>query len=171
MRKWIVMVMGLIAFNKLSAQPINLQSLVDSLQYMKSDSLDCSADIYWRTIGQGEKAIPYLIEKLTDTTSTRVKSYCKSTRLNVGDIAWFALNQIGDFPVYVVIRIQFCIVHAGGCWSFYDYLFENANKISIREKVTKWYAINRTRLRTKTISQRNACQLKYNIRKYLRWRS
>jgi hypothetical protein len=170
MRKWIMMVLGLIAFNKLFAQPINVQSLVDSLQYMKSDSLDCSADIYWRTIAQGEKAIPYLIEKLTDTTSTSVKGYCKSTRLNVGDIAWFALNQIG-VPVYVVIQMQFCIVGAGGCWSFYDYLFENANKISIRKKVTKWYAINRTRFRAKKISQRNACQLKYDIRKYFRWRS
>jgi hypothetical protein len=69
MKKWIVVAFAVLTMTKLPAQPINIQSLVDSLQYMQSDTLDCSADIYWRIIAQGDKAIRYLIEKLTDTKS------------------------------------------------------------------------------------------------------
>jgi hypothetical protein len=46
-----------------------IKSMVDSLQYLKVDTLDCSADLYWRIIAKGDKAIPFLIEKLTDTAS------------------------------------------------------------------------------------------------------
>lgn len=44
---------------------------------MKTDTLDCSADVYWKIIKRGKEYIPLLIEGLTDTTKTNIYNYCK----------------------------------------------------------------------------------------------
>ena len=58
--------------------------MVDSLKYLKADTLDCKADLFWRIVAKGEKVIPFLINKLTDTTPTNVRFRCKNDRLECG---------------------------------------------------------------------------------------
>src|SRR4030095_9482030 len=81
-------------------QNASLKLMVDSLKYLKHDTLDCNADIYWRIVAQGDKAIPFLIDNLNDTTQTNISFHCKQTKLNVGELSYFALQQIGEFPAF-----------------------------------------------------------------------
>ena len=121
---------------------VTKDSLIAELVNMKTDTLDCSADIYWKIIGKGKSYIPKLIESLTDTTSTNIYHGCKNGKLNIGELSYFALEEIGDFPAFVVTQIQFDVIEIKDgwhCWSFYDYLFDNTNKKEYQEKVKSFY--------------------------------
>jgi hypothetical protein len=118
-------------------------SLISLLPNMKSDSLDCSADIYWRIIKRGKESIPLLIESLTDTTMTNVYNHCKNDKLNVGEVSYFALEEIAEFPAFVVTQIQFDVIDGHGCWNFFYYLFDNKNKKEYQKKVRDFYASNK----------------------------
>ncbi len=111
-------------------QNTDVKLLVDSLQYLKSGTLDCNATLYWKIISNGEKAIPFLIDKLSDTTQTNVSQSCETTKLNVGEIAYFALQQIAFFPPFVITHTQFDVIYGNGCWSFsIIYLITQTKKI------------------------------------------
>jgi hypothetical protein len=86
------------------------KEMVDSLSrvpFLYSDTLDCNANLYWRIVARGEEAIPYLIAKLTDTLPTNIKFHCKKGRLNVGEVSYFAIHEIGYFPMFLVTQMQF----------------------------------------------------------------
>ena len=157
-------------------QNSSIKSMVDSLKCLKTDTLDCTADLYWRIIAKGDKAIPFLIDKLTDTTETRIRFHCKKTTLNVGEIAQFALLQIAEFPAFVVTKMQFDVITIDetgqGCWSFYDFLFINSNKLRYQNDVRNWYAKEKPNYKAKKISgnTQTQCQKQYGIVKYYRWR-
>lgn len=158
---------------RLSGQ--NIQSMVDSLQYVKADTLDCSADLYWRIIATGDKAIPFLIEKLTDTTPTRIRWICKKTNLNVGEVAQLALVEIGQFPAFVITNIQFDFVevfeNGEGCWSFYIFFFMNENKARYQKDVRSWYEKEKSKFWVYKILRKDLteCQKRYGIDSYYRW--
>jgi hypothetical protein len=121
---------------------ITKDSLIAELANMKTDTLDCSADVYWKIIGKGKAYIPTLIESLTDTTPTNIYHGCKKEKLNIGELSYFALEEIADFPAFVVTQIQFDVIEINDgwhCWSFYDYLFDNRNKPEYQEKVKTFY--------------------------------
>jgi hypothetical protein len=152
-------------------QNTDIKIMVDSLQFLKSDTLDCRADLYWRIISKGDKAIPFLIEKLDDTTATNVSYKCKLTKLNVAEVAQQALTTIADFPVFLITHEQFCLI-TNGCWSFYDYFYNDGNKIIYKKMVKDWYAINKTKFKAEKISKslRLDCSFKkYKIITYYRW--
>ena len=159
----------------LSGQNNNIRLMVDSLKDMNSDTLDCSADLYWRIIAKGEDAIPFLIEKLTDTTQTNVKWHCKKTRLNVGEVANFALNAIGEFPAYFITRIQFDLIYIDetgqSCWTFYDYFFDNANKPTYQQSVRSWYEKEKGNYKKERITGKRLtdCEKKFGVTAYYRW--
>ena len=145
--------------------------MVDSLQFLKADTLDCKADMFWRIIAKKEKAIPFLINKLSDTTETNISHHCKTTKLNVGEVAYFALQQIAFFPAFVITHIQFDVIYGNGCWSFFDYFFNNANKGQYQGLVRKWYNTNKTKFKKHKISKKKQtnCQKQFNINTYLMW--
>jgi hypothetical protein len=156
-------------------QSADIKVMVDSLQFLKTDTLDCSADLYWRIIAKGDKAIPFLIDKLTDTTQTNIKFHCKKTRLNVGEVAQFGLIQIADFPAFLVTKMQFDVIiideTGEGCWSFYDFLFINSNKARYQKSVKDWYDKERSKYKAQKISKtkQTLCQKQYGIDTYYRW--
>lgn len=151
-------------------QNADIKTMVDSLQYLKADTLDCSADLYWRIIGKGDKAIPYLINKLTDTSSTNIKSPCKKSNLNVGEISYSAMTEIAYFPMYLMTHIQFDVIH-NDCWNFYDYFYKDENKKEFQKMVQDWYLKEKKNYKVKTISKKKLsdCQKKYKITKYYDW--
>lgn len=142
-----------------------VKAMADSLQFLKADTLDCTANLYWRIVAQGEKAIPFLIDKLTDTTQLRVRFHCKSTPLNVGEVSHFALLEIADFPAFVVTHIQFDV------GNFYKYLFANENKPGYQKNVLEWYAREKGNYRIKKIpiKNRTKCQLQFGISNRFEW--
>ena len=93
MKKLVLIIFTLHFLTISYGQNAEIKSMIDSLKYLKSDSLDCSADLYWRIIAKGNDVIPFLIDKLTDTTSTNIKSDCKKIKLNVVEVSYEALSN------------------------------------------------------------------------------
>jgi hypothetical protein len=145
--------------------------MVDSLKYLKADTLDCKADLFWRIVAQGNKAIPFLIDKLTDTLPTNVRFHCKKNRLNVGEVAQFALTEIAYFPPYAVTKIQFDYFEDDGCWSFYTFLFMNSNKRRYQDSVRSWYSRERPKYKAVKIprNEQHECEIQYGIDTYYQW--
>lgn len=138
-------------------------SLISLLPSMKSDSLDCNADIYWKIVKRGKTSIPLLIESLTDTTMTNVYDHCKKSRLNVGEVSYFALEELAEFPAFVVTEIQFDFFDENGCWSFFDYFFDNKNKKEYQQKVKDFYTKNNYVFEKFENQELNECHRKHKI--------
>jgi hypothetical protein len=174
MRKLLVTILFMQGLTVASAQESAIRRMVDSLVYLEADTLDCSADLYWRIIAKREKAIPYLIEKLTDTTQTNIRFHCKKTPLNVAEVAQFALTEIADFPAYLVTRMQFDVIvideSGAGCWSFYDFFFINKNKPRYQAAIRKWYAEQRSKYRPVKLpaDKKTRCHAQFGITRYYR---
>lgn len=143
-------------------------SLIALLPAMKSNSLDCNADAYWQIISRGRASIPLLIESLTDTTTTNIYNHCKNGKLNVGDISYFALEEIAEFPAFLVTHKQFDLLYGDGCWTFYDYLFNNTHKKEYQKMARDFYNANEyifTKFDKQELNRRglNKCRNQYNI--------
>lgn len=155
MKKIFSTVLLIFSLALLYAQKVNIKDMVDSLQFIKVDTFNCNADIYWRIVAQGKKAIPFLINRLTDTTQTNIKHHCKKTKLNVGEIAQFALTDIAYFPAFLVTKMQFDVIVINetrlGCWSFYDFFFINSNKPRYQKSLQEWYDKEKTNRMSKKI--------------------
>ena len=137
-------------------------SLVSKLNEIKTDTLDCSADIYWKIIKRGKASIPFLIESLTDTTQTNIYNNCKKDKLTIGEVAYFALEEIAEFPAFKVTQIQFD-VNSDGCWNFYEYFFNPKNKKEYQVMIRKFYTENKYIYFKYNESELNNCQIKYKI--------
>lgn len=143
-------------------------SLISQLATMKADTLDCSAEIYWKIIKAGEVSIPFLIESLTDTTMTNIYNKCKQSNLNVGEVSFFALGEIADFPAYLVTNMRFDELYPAGCWSFYDYIFSNGNKKNYQQMVKEFYAKSTYMSKGYDESELSDCHKFYDIKGKLR---
>ena len=138
-------------------------SLISLLPKMKAESLDCNADIYWQIISRGQSSIPLLIESLTDTTITNVYDHCKKGRLNVAEVSYFALEELAEFPTFLVTQIQYDVYDENGCWSFFDDFFDNRTKKSYQKKVMEFYNYNNYVFVKFNYEELNECRKKYNI--------
>ncbi len=147
---------------------ISKDSLISALGNMKTDTLDCSADAYWKIIKSGKEYIPLLIEGLTDTTKTNIYNYCKKDKLNIGEVCYFALEEIAEFPAFVVTLIEFDVI-SDGCWCFYDYLYNNHNKPEYQKMVKSFYSNNKYQFDIYTPTELTDCYKKYNITGKYRW--
>jgi hypothetical protein len=167
------LIIFLLHFSSISfGQNTVIKSMIDSLQYINANSLDCSADLYWRIISNGENSIPFLIDKLTDTSSTNIISVCKKTKLNVAEVSYEALTEIGEFPMYLMTHIQFDYFENNGCWSFYTYFYNDRNKKEFKNLVSNWYLKEKNKYKSKRISKNklSECQKKYGITKFYKWK-
>lgn len=148
---------------------ISKDSLISQLAKMTSDTLDCSAEVYWRIIQRGKKSIPLLIESLTDTTMTNIYNHCKKGRLNIGEVSYFALGEIADFPAAAVTHMQFDVFD-NGCWIFYEYFFDNKNKPKYQKLVETFYQTNQYTFEKFNKTELNDCYKKYKITGRYKWR-
>lgn len=147
---------------------ISKDSLISELRNMQTDTLDCSADVYWKIIKRGKEYIPLLIEGLTDTTTTNIYNYCKKGKLNTGEVCYFALEEIAEFPAYVVTHIEFDLI-TDGCWNFYEYLYDNKCKPEYQNMVKSFYSNNTYQFEKYTPAELTDCYRKYNITGKYRW--
>ena len=176
MRQLILTTLLIFSLTLSYGQKVDIKAMVDSLQFIKADTFNCSATIYWRIVAQGKEAIPFLIDKLTDTTETNIKYHCKKTKLNVGEVSHFALTDIAYFPVFLVTKMQFDVIvldeTGRECWSFYDFLFINSNKPQYQKNLREWYAKEKAKYKAEKISikKQTECQQQYGIHTYYRWK-
>lgn len=72
------------------------------------------------------KAIPYLISKLPDTTRTNIYSQLFKKNLKQGDLALILINDIEWIPFSSITKIQWCI--CCDCFNFPVDFFEYLDK-------------------------------------------
>lgn len=138
--------------------------LISRFPEIKTREIDSNSTVYWQMVKKGKAAIPALIDGLTDTTETNIYDKCKKGNLNIGELCFYTLIQIADFPPAAVTDMQFCTFDPNGCSGFDSYLLDNSMKPKFQEKVKTFYAENYYHFDTFKDTELNASQKKYGIR-------
>jgi hypothetical protein len=129
---------------KAVGQSNNIAQRVDSLQYLKQQPFPCNS-IYWRVVATGKDAIPFLIDKLDDTTHTQISLTCKATNVKFGDICFEALTEIFNIPLFYVTHQQFDFIDQYGCQQgVFTYLKNNRQKF--KSQILAYYDKYKTEL-------------------------
>lgn len=148
-------------------------SVAALLRGMTCEKLDSSATAYWKLIQQGERMIPILLACLTETSPTSVSDDCKKGKLNVGEVSYFALEELAEFPIYLITQTQYDLVE-NGCWNFYTYLFNDKNKSEYQKKATDFYRAYRNTnfiFIRYTDNEMTTCRKQYSIAGRLIWKA
>ena len=126
-------------------QTSDIKFTVDSLQYLKQQPFTCNS-IYWRVVATGKDAIPFLIDKLDDTTHTQISLTCKATNVKLGDICFEALTEIFNIPLFYVTHQQFDFIDQYGCQQgVFTYLDNNRQKF--KSQILAYYDKYKTELK------------------------
>ena len=144
-------------------QTSNIKFQVDSLQYLKQQPLACNP-IYWRVVAAGQDAIPFLIDKLDDTTLIQTSLTCKATNVKVGDICFEALTEIFNIPLFYVTHQQFDFIDQYGCQQgVFTYLDSNRQKF--KSQILAYYDKYKTELKYIRYDKnyKNDCKKKYKV--------
>ena len=138
------------------AQTDNLK-LVDSLKYVTDMPYMCESEmpydagcgsrIFWKIVQQKEAVIPFLIEKMADTTTTEAYVPNFGGQHTVGDIAYHALGEIiAEIPTFKLLGVKFDTRGCGYC-AYWNYLRSNIeNRIKFQAAVREWYRKNKSNL-------------------------
>jgi hypothetical protein len=115
-------------------------SLISLLSNDKFISLDSTNTVYWEIIKRGEQYIPLLIESLVDTTQTKIFSSIKKSYLTIGEVSYFALEEIAEFPAYLVAEnFSENIDLTCGYSNILNYVFVNENKVKYQFLLRRFY--------------------------------
>lgn len=95
-------------------QTNDIEYKIDNLRNLKEQPFDCNS-VYWKVVATGKDAIPFLIDKLDDTTNTQISLTCKRTNVKFGDICYEALTEIFNIPLFYVTQMQFDFIDQYGC--------------------------------------------------------
>src|SRR6266700_5328276 len=118
------------------AQTNSIKAETDSLKYLGANAFDCNS-VFWIIIAHKKEAIPYLIDKLGDSTITRAKHKCKLQNLRVGDLAYLALAHITFFPTAQITHMQFDVIVKGRQDGFFEYI--EGKRLLFQTQVRNWY--------------------------------
>jgi hypothetical protein len=96
---------------------------------------------YNALLDAGEKAIPCLIRKITDTTvMTDPRQAPKVTGVRVGDVAYFMFVRLGklDFVEFLPpdVRTKYA---RDGVYGYFEHIDERNNRQKLQEAAYKWY--------------------------------
>jgi hypothetical protein len=107
----------------------------------------CGSKIFWKVVQQKDTIIPFLIDGLTDTTTTEAYVPNFGGQYAVGDIAYFALNEIiNEVPTFELLGVAFDSQGCGFC-SYWNYLRNDiANRKRFQNRVRNWYKTNKSNL-------------------------
>ena len=115
-------------------------SLIALLSNETFTTLDSSNNVYWEIIKRGEQYIPLLIESLVDTTQTKIFSSIKKYYLTIGEVSYFALEEIAEFPAYLVAEnFNENIDLTCGYSNILNYVFVNENKVKYQFLLRRFY--------------------------------
>ena len=149
----------LLFFSFFSSAQTENRKLVDSLKFIKEMpyicrdtvptdlSVFCVDKIFWRTVKQKKDIIPFLIDKLADTTQTEANVQNFGGQYSVADIAYTALGEIiKDIPTFELLGVKFDENGCGYC-SYWNHLrLDIQNRIKFQSLVRSWYYKNESNL-------------------------
>lgn len=128
---------------------------VDSLKYITDMPYLCGAGIesgcatqtFWNVVKLKEEAIPLLLDKLDDTTTTRAGVSVFGFYYTVADAAYSALQEIiHGIPTLPLMGIDPAKSACHFC-TYWEYLrADYRNRMRFKKAVKKWYKQNTPRL-------------------------
>ncbi|PQJ08758.1 hypothetical protein CJD36_022615 [Flavipsychrobacter stenotrophus] len=149
---------------------LSIKAQVDSIRYLKGDAaFDCNS-VIWRIIAKNKEPVPYLIALISDSTTIPVPYRCKREKdMNVGDMAYYILDQILTVPLGPIAERQFHVYDNGCLTAEYDYIEENRS--TLQGKIQKWYAQYKDKLIWCEYTEDGLtdCRRKNNIVGYYLW--
>ena len=103
----------------------------------------CGDDKFWKVVKLKHEAIPYLIQKLTDSTTTGVSVPNFGYYYTTADIAYTALQEIiHGIPTFELLGVEFDEEGCGYC-SYWQHLNKDYNnRKKFKEAVLKWFESN-----------------------------
>lgn len=109
--------------------------------------LGCGQADFWRIVEFKLDAIPHLIEKIDDTTSTSALVPNYGGYYTVGDIAFNAIEEIiVDIPTFELLGIAFDSSDCGYC-SYWKHLRSNIeNRTLFKSHLEDWFTRNKDNL-------------------------
>lgn len=116
---------------------------IDSLKFTNSKYASCNS-IYWRVVANGENVIPYLIDRIDDTTATRATDKCKTANLCVGDLCYYALIEIMPISLFAVSGQQFDTYSNGCNLGVVEWIDKNRQRF--KSDLRQWYYTEKTSL-------------------------
>lgn len=131
------------AQGNLNQQKVDELKNVEKMPYIPELSGD---SLYWVIVMEKLSIVPYLIEKLNDTTTTKATVPNFGGNFTVADIAYKAISEIiRDIPTMsFVVKSD---SSAGGYWYYWDYVRESyVNRLTFQTKVKEWFEVNKSML-------------------------
>lgn len=107
----------------------------------------CGDKIFWDVVRLKDKAIPYLIAKLNDSTEVEASVPNTGGQYAVGDVAYVALEEIiKGIPTYELLAVKFDEHGCGEC-AYYNHLRKSIhNREKFKKAVSKWFDKNKLNL-------------------------
>jgi hypothetical protein len=127
---------------------------------------DCGDELIWKIVKFGKPAIMPLIDKISDTSYSKVKfkDYDKVITLRVGDIAYKCLEQIVFVPVAVISKIQFDVGLCGGYQAyFFTYLSNYSDRLKFQKQLKEYYSKVKLKWEKDEKSFLNECKRNHGI--------
>lgn len=129
-----------------------IKQRVDSLQYVQNMPYlcgggyinGCASQVYWDVIILKDTAIPYLIDKLNDSTTTYASVSLFGIYYTTADIAYWALQEIiHGIPTLQLMGLKPDATSCNFC-AYWDHLRKDyRNRIRFQKAVRKWYKKNK----------------------------
>lgn len=113
-------------------------SEIKSLPHYNEKGVD---EVYDALAEAGERVVPCLIDKISDTTKTDFEN-CPATSGNtrVGDVAFYVLVRMLEFKFdeFLPPDVQ-KTYKTEGIYAFYDYIDNEKNRAELQTKLREWY--------------------------------
>lgn len=149
---WIILTSASPVCAQKKLEAAQLKQLTDSIRFVKDlpyicedavygRRLGCGDSLFWRIVGQKKAIVPYLIDRLDDTTQTEVFVPNFGGYYTVADIAYTAMQEIIDrIPTFELLGIPFDQEGCGYC-AYWDYLRADIrHRRHFQREVRKWEA-------------------------------
>lgn len=119
----------------------------DNVENSHELSVGCGDKVFWNVVKQKDRAIPFLLEKLNDSTMSEANVPNFSYNYSVSDIAYVALEEIiHGIPTFELLGVEFDKEGCGYC-SYWQHLNENyQNRKNFKIAVQNWYNFNKDKL-------------------------
>lgn len=111
-------------------------------------TVGCGDSIFWTAIKQSDKIIPYLIDRLNDTTLTKTSVPNFGGNYTIADISLYALQiLVWNIPVLELAEDSNNSELRNGFWGYWNYTRRSyENRLKFKSRVSNWYENNKNKL-------------------------
>lgn len=146
MKNWLFLFSTIYTFNIYSQDTLSLSEIrfnqIRSIRYYLPAG--AYAPIYEDTafnyfLTQKKNVVPFLIEKISDTTFTNVERRSTAGFYKKGDLAIILLSNITSIPYASITGFQWCICCEGGYLPVAFYSYVDKNRLGFQSKYKIYY--------------------------------